>query len=85
MSDVINPTVFRADQKIGFSVAIEITNGWARRMTGDVSFREVANPFQNDFALAGFTVSIPRRVFRIHEQIESSGSWRNGAMKSTQL
>ena len=57
--DEIDPAVLRADEQVRFAVAIEIADGRAAGVPGDVAPGEVADLLENDFAVAGILAVAP--------------------------
>ena len=71
MLDVVNATIFCANDEIRFAVLIEITGSRTGSVAGDVSIGEIAHFLQHDLVLTVFTVAIPGSILRVYQDIEA--------------
>ncbi len=66
MFDEIKAAVFRADDEIGFAIAIEIANSGTASAASDVALRKVADLLQDYLVILSiFAVAPRRRVLRV--------------------
>ena len=71
-SEVIDATVFGAEDEFGDAITVKVGDGRTGIVAGNIAIGDVAYLFKDDLTVALSDVSVPESVLRIDEQVESA-------------